>query len=57
MALGVLEHGHGRVAVELELDDGAASGERVAQLALVDGERQRVLTAAVDDAGDLAVAA
>ena len=57
VALGVLEHGRGGLAVELELDHGAARGERVAQLALVDGERQRVLAAAVEDAGHLALAA
>ena len=38
VALGVLEHGGRGVAAELELDHGAARGQRVAQLALVDGE-------------------
>ena len=38
--------------IHRELDDGAAVGERVAQLARVDLERERVGFAAVDDARD-----
>ena len=40
--------------VELKVDDGTGVGERVAQLATVDRERDRLLAAAVDDAGDRA---
>jgi hypothetical protein len=57
VALSVLEHRRSRVAAQLELDHGAAGSERVTQLALVDGEGHRVVAAAVEDAGHLALAA
>ena len=40
--------------VDLEVDHRAAVGERLAQLARLDLEGDRILAAAVDDAGDVA---
>ena len=58
VALELLEDDRrGRAAVELEIEHRAGVGERVAQLAGVDLERDRLLAAAVDDAGHVAVAA
>ena len=42
VALGVLQDRGRAVLAELELDDGAARGQRMAQLALVDREGQRL---------------
>ena len=57
VALGVLEDGRRRRAVDLQLEHGAGAVQRVAQLARVDGEGERLAAAAVEDAGDLALAA
>jgi hypothetical protein len=57
VTLGVLQHRGGGVPAELQLDHRAARGQRVAQLALVDGEGERVVAAAVEDAGHLAFTA
>src|SRR6185436_14045315 len=55
VALGLLQHGgRGRAAVDGELEHRAAGGERVAQRALVDGEGDGALRAAVEHAGNLA---
>ena len=53
MALLLLDHdGRGAGAVELEVDQRAAVGERRARVALGDLEGSRVLAAPVDDARD-----
>ena len=58
MADELLDHDRrGCGAVDAQLEHRAGVGERVAQHARVDLERDRVLAAAVDDAGDVAGAA
>ena len=55
MALGVLEdRGGGRGAADAQLEHRALGRQRLAQGALADRERDRSLTPAVEDAGDLA---
>ena len=58
VALEVLdEHRRARAAVDRDLEDRAGVRQRVAQDARVDGEVLRLAVAAVDDAGDEALAA
>ena len=54
VVLGVLQNGRGGLATQLKVEHRAARGERVAQVALVDGERDGVLASPVQDARDLA---
>ena len=52
IALGVLEHDRrGFAAVDTEIEHGAGAGQRVAQLAGVDLDPDRLGPAAVDDPG------
>ena len=53
VALLILDHRRDRVrALDLDVDQGAAVDEHVAQVALADLERARLRAGAVDDAGD-----
>ncbi len=55
--VGGLDHRRRGVAVDREIQHRAAGGQRDAQLASVDVEGDRILAAAVEDAGDPALAA
>jgi hypothetical protein len=57
MVVSGLEHRGGGVAIDRDVQDGAARRKRDAQLASVDVEGDRILAAAVEDAGDPALAA
>ena len=57
MTVGGLDDGGRAVAVEGDVEHGAGGGERVTQLAGVDVEGDGVLAAAVQHAGNAALAA
>ncbi len=57
VVLGALQDGRRGLAVGDDLEHGAPGGKRVAQLARVGAEGDRVAVASVEDAGDAAAAA